>query len=211
MAHEDNFCGDRLRIAAFLRSVQGIPKRPSRFRKHPLNNDDDKQHAGSAGLGSGHQHSQDASGRLTSGDQAATRPTFLQPLEPETTNDVSSPASASATVTYQSDDLPALHESPAPSEATNEENDTQIFHSNDTQGSPLPKSSTKNVIVYTSQAKKRDVRSNEASSTRKRRLPVNELPLVRTTTENGLPDRSVGAAFLQCSLAQLLIIFAIGR
>ncbi|ORY09679.1 hypothetical protein BCR34DRAFT_602677 [Clohesyomyces aquaticus] len=33
MAHHESFCGDRLRLTAFLRVIKGMPQRPSRFRR----------------------------------------------------------------------------------------------------------------------------------------------------------------------------------
>jgi hypothetical protein len=65
-------------------------------------------------------------------------------------------------------------------------------------------------IVYTPKAPQTDPRQHRPSSTtRKRRLPVNELALVRTTTADGLPDRSVGDPTFVCILPlDLILCFA---
>lgn len=75
------------------------------------------------------------------------------------------------------------------------------------QGNSTPPK-RKSPLVYASKAPKADLRQREpASTTRKRRLPVNELALVRTTTD-GLPDRVGGSCFLEyMSFLNLMIAF----
>lgn len=58
---------------------------------------------------------------------------------------------------------------------------------------PIPSPKPTALHVYSPKERKADPRQRGPSNTaRKRRLPVNELTLVRTTTADGLPDRSVG-------------------
>lgn len=140
MAHDENqnFCGDSLRLGAFLRVVQNIPQRPSRCRRR----------APSIAEGS-HVENQTPSSAVSTSWEAL----------------------------------------PSPNEQFQEQSQEKsqeqaLEHS-------TPSFPVKIPAVYASKATKTDPRRCGVSDTRKRRLPTNELALVRSTTEDSLAYRSV--------------------
>lgn len=162
MADDANFCDGRLRLTAFLRVVEhDLPQRPSRFkRRMPL---------------TGEQHS---------GTNA------LEMAESESTPETpSNPDEYSSLAVGAGIDLPHF---PAPPDVPPNEN----FAVSDRPVIEQPNSwvdkgrlRKKGSIAHAQLAgEPQSARRPKTSSTPKRRLPVNVLPLLRTTTSDGLPD-----------------------
>jgi hypothetical protein len=191
MGHDENFCGDRLRMTAFLRVVESVPERPSRFRRR-LPEKNDEHQTGRSDITDGPSKF----GTLAVGPATLSCPSSAGTTDPERSQEDSmhTPVSGTNDPAILPDDGQDPEESLALSEVRSTATGSQslLQNGNNEWDSTTLHSPSKRVSVYASSAKKTDARANRASDTRKRRLPVNELPLVRTTTEDGLPDRSVG-------------------
>ncbi|KAF2658754.1 hypothetical protein K491DRAFT_713238 [Lophiostoma macrostomum CBS 122681] len=182
MGQDENFCGDRLRLAAFLRVVDSVPERPSRFRRR-LPEGGNEHETGHGNITAGPSSIEMlALGQSPSSRSSPTARTTTG--ERQTDDSLHTPVSATDDAAIPQDDDPVQDE---PFSIPKAQSTTTNSHGSE---STTLQSSSKGVVVYTSSATKTDPRGKAASGTRKRRLPVNELPLVRTTTEDGLPDRS---------------------
>ncbi|KAF2121479.1 hypothetical protein BDV96DRAFT_627806 [Lophiotrema nucula] len=164
MALEENFYGNHLRLSAFLRVVDGAPQRPSRCRRRGVPPAEDS-----------HRHDFDhtlnkAQALTSSIDEAASSlPRFESSQNQQC-------------LPLTDDDSNFAHGSPV--QDLNQEN-----------GGVSKENRT---VVRKCNAKKTRNKAKDGSSSggnpgtrrRHRHLPVNELTLVRTSTEDGLPARS---------------------
>lgn len=162
MADDTNFCDGRLRLTAFLRVAEhDLPQRPSRFkRRMPLTGE---EHSGTAALERAESES-----------------------EPETPSNPDEHPSLAVGAEI------APPHSPAPPDVTPNES---IAISDRTVVEPQKPTIGKDRIRNKGPIARRQ-RADEplsagrlkTSRTPKRRLPLNTLPLLRTTTSDGLPD-----------------------
>jgi hypothetical protein len=176
MTHDANFVDNRLRLTAFLRVVEeGIPPWPSRFRRRIQMPDE------TAELPVATSQSQTATveKRVATGvevgvwneDETEYRlqpgSIYDVPLSPTSTR--SSPASGDDQDVY--------------------ERQSPVQRQPDTSGSAKFAHQAGTAVPV--KVKKASRKPLGSSSTRKRRLPVNELALLRTTTSDGLPQPGV--------------------
>ncbi|KAH7089025.1 hypothetical protein FB567DRAFT_323024 [Paraphoma chrysanthemicola] len=198
MCDDANFRGGRLRLTAFLRVVEnGIPERPSRFKRRvpsaaPLS-ETTKQHMNYIETSSidtpAHTRCQPSSSGLPqmSRDVRVVLSSDVARGAPGT--DVSPGGLLNPLTSKVSVHDPLRTSTPAASSRESGENKTEEdFNRSET-------SVVANVIesARAPQKSKKDsnkTNSHGSSSTRKRRLPVQSLPLVRTITIDGLPDPS---------------------
>ncbi|KAF2129596.1 hypothetical protein P153DRAFT_396853 [Dothidotthia symphoricarpi CBS 119687] len=193
MAHDANFCGDRLRLAAFLRIMEyGIPPRPTRFRRRVQAVE--KPMRGSDPSPTNQEYS------FVNTSAAIPIHGVSRPSTPEaTTSGVdasrthhSSPSNPLATDADSTYDIPPSHTSIEPyvgliKDGIHEPTGLQQQHANGL----LVKQSLQNAgIMSSSNSHKTPSKPRPSSSTRKRRLPVNCLALMRTSTSDGLPEPS---------------------
>jgi hypothetical protein len=169
MTQEADFCGDRLRLSAFLRVVaDGMPKRPTRFRRRLV---DSNQSLDSS--------NQRGSSLLEVGSPSAQDPTSEQ--YPEILDVARSPSLQ--TPGLAAEDLRSANQS-----GSKPQSDCSKYEG--VQHSPVQRQSVKrpsNLTTIEPSQKPRKI-----SITRKRwHLPVNELALLRTTSSDGLPLPSV--------------------
>jgi len=164
MAHDANFVGNRLRLSAFLSCEGGMPDRPSRF-KPPIQN---LNVVNSAAPFSGLH-------RVVSVKEPAREPAIL-------------PSKLSAEAEFIGTNL--CEEAAATDKPldTNIEEDRSVLDglTNAPSLYEIPRSSPPDLRLASVSGGKQGLR-NGLSSTRKRRLPVHELALLRTTTLDGLP------------------------
>jgi hypothetical protein len=202
--HDANFVDNRLRLAAFLRVVkQGMPPRPSRFKRRIQVPDEQ-----SASL---------VTAAISQIDQVL--PATEADHDPSTRDsaclDVAS-ATAAVDVGYFGDDetgyrvqpisiyhIP-LSRTPTVTRPTPANDDDQEVQQSQ---SPVQRQSYTTLSVkfrrkagtaITTKAKKAPAKPRGSSNTRKRRLPVNELALLRTTTSDGLPPAGVRSFQRSC-------------
>ncbi|KAF3045727.1 hypothetical protein E8E11_006319 [Didymella keratinophila] len=167
MTQEADFCGDRLRLSAFLRVVaEGLPQRPTRFRRRVV----DPNHS----LDSSTQRDSSLLDAKSPSDQA---PALEQYPENAILKVVRSPS-------LQAPELAAEDLRFASQNGSNPQSDcSQREH---VQHSPAQKQSVKRSSSPTTL--KPSQKPRKISSTRKRgHLPVNELALLRTMSSDGLP------------------------
>lgn len=156
MAHEADFCGDRLRLSAFLRVADGVPKRPTRFKRRtrPVEADEASRREQSAPTDNS------LVGRHFHGE-------FLTSLSVFDTSSSATPDEAL---------LGAVRDS----------------RSQRDRGRPDSIQITSILQAKKCAAAKSPSKIRKTSSARRRRrLPVNELVLLRTTSSDGLPRPSV--------------------
>ena len=172
MPQEADFRGDRLRLSAFLRVVgDGMPQRPTRFKR--------RSRDVHLGLNSSTHHDTDR------------------------TDEVATPAQETA-CERSSNDVPTLDiaRSPSPEQPmlTPEDPLPESAAHNGHQGNRERLEGFQLPNIQQQAAKRTSITTNtkspkkprQTSSTRKRRrLPANELALLRTTSSDGLPRPSV--------------------
>jgi hypothetical protein len=163
MAGDTNFCDGRLRLTAFLRVMEhGLPQRPSRFKRRVPRAGED--YRGTA-----------ATDRAESGTVSKTSG------NPEKSPSLAADAGLN---------LP--HCPPPPAEVTIDESNTIPDRTlTEQRKTKVDKARLLEMesIAHPRQANEHLTAGySRPSSTRKRRLTVKGLALVRTTTSNGLPD-----------------------
>ncbi|KAF2263355.1 hypothetical protein CC78DRAFT_284712 [Lojkania enalia] len=202
MAHDQNFCGNRLRLSTFLRVVKENTLRPpSRFQRHAqyvaqIHAGEDQISSGSCDLGRyivpstgapveascKHANLEGASPRRPPSDCNCSE--LLQPA-----SGCASPGSSGDTWVAQISKLTSsqvdlvLH--------IDDKNRKDFRHEFASHQQVQTSERSGNDIVYKVKPRGVDIPAHNSPSTRRRRLPVNELALKRTTTVDGLPDRTV--------------------
>jgi hypothetical protein len=207
MTHDANFVDNRLRLTAFLRVVeQGIPPRPSRFKRRVQVSDETTNLPGPTSTSQTNpvlpvleayagSVSPEASRSIHAAFEyeAAISVEIDQHEEDRTENNVQSasvydiPRSPTPTEPRSrptSDDDQNVHDRPNPVQRPSNANSPVKFR-------------WKAGIAGPAKVKKASGKPGGPSSTRKRRLPVNELALLRTTTSDGLPQPGV-RSFQRC-------------
>ncbi|KAF2796727.1 hypothetical protein K505DRAFT_415573 [Melanomma pulvis-pyrius CBS 109.77] len=195
MPRHENFSGDRLRLASFLRVVENIPEPPSRFRRRAQ--DSDGQHSTEGGniaiqsiqqqifaspLISAISEATEGPQHLEVAELTTGLPPDLSPNSPLRVSNANSVVDVLPFIScdeYQPSDSHSVDHNPSEDGARQQVN-------------PKPDSqmSRKNKVVYKSKAKKTGHRPHGFPSTRRRQLPINGLALVRTSTVDGLPEPS---------------------
>lgn len=164
MTQEADFCGERLRLSAFLRVADCMPQRPTRFRRRLV----DSNYC----LDSSNQRNCSLIDVRSPSDQD---PALEQ--DPEILNLARSPSLQ--TPELAAEDLRSPYQSRSKPQSDFNEHEG-IQHS--LVQRPSAKRSSNPTTIESSQ------KLRKISSTRKRRrLPVNELALLRTTFSYGLP------------------------
>jgi hypothetical protein len=192
MGHEESFCGDVLRLTSFLRVVEYIPERPARFgRRRQL---DVRTEADNAPPNRPEQPTDISlnNNKLKNSAVQHVSPPLItndsQPQREVLPNHVSEPPQK----TYRCSSLNSVKNS---RHLTLLSKDT-IERGNVAAQKYVPSGLSpkrKKLIVYKAKKCKIDHRDKSFPTTRKRRLiNINKLALVRTTTSDGLPNRSVG-------------------
>jgi hypothetical protein len=196
MSLNANFNGDRLHLASFLRAVENIPHRPSRFKRR------EAVTVQSTGPQNNIFHPDmnmfepaDAPLRLDR-DEAWLPPD--SPLRTPTEITHTEGAIAIGGAFEQKDPYTFQH-------SANGHCALQKF---DTQS--MQQALRKGTAVYKSKAKKAHPQPQGDSSTRIRQLPVNGLALVRTSTIDGLPEPSVRTICVTYIVFKLLIQIVLG-
>lgn len=168
MLHEADFCGDRLRLEAFLRVVDdGLPERPTRFRRRLRAAEDD-------GEGS--------KCRESDGTDSVVGPSRQDKFVNEgTVFDMVS--------LTRSEQLLYVPEEPLPNAANDD--GCQGIREQSERAHPSHRVRVDENEAGTTVTKS-SIKTSKTSSTRKRRrLHVNDLTLVRTVSSTGLPQLSV--------------------
>lgn len=186
MAHQESFGGHHLRLSAFLRVVDNIPKQPSRFRKQIqqqslsddklTNTDSPFAHTAQLDLDHGSEQLQ----VLTSFDDEAKQSEYG-----DITRSVTLPVHVPVEIPHLGDE-----EAPYTDYPLRTSDSYNVTATNNLQSTDLLL--RKDPVVDKSKVNKADGADLRILSARERRLPVDELTLVRTTTADGLPDPSVG-------------------
>ena len=160
MAHEADFCGDRLRLTAFLRFADGVPKRPTRFKRRtrPVEAAEASRHGQSAPI------ENPLVGRLVCGEF----PTDLS------VSDIARSATPDELLVGTMRDSRSQRDRGRP-------DSVQIASIRQAE----------NCATAVAVAKSPMKSCKTSSTRRRRRLPVNELVLLRTTSSDGLPRPSV--------------------
>ena len=168
MPQEADFCGDRLRLSAFLRVVgNGMPKRPTRFRRRVPVTDDSLEP--STHFETTQEASTDAK---TVFGKCLTKVPNVDPASsrvPEQPNSMSDNLFTAPEIDNEGGDGFETH------------GDVQIVKS-------TPRLKERNPTAKTLTSKEP---LKVSKHQRKRRLPVNKLALLRTTSSDGLPLPSV--------------------
>lgn len=175
MAQGGNFVEGRLRLSAYLRIVRNIPQhQPLRIRRRILESENDENHNNS------HNNAEPVSTMVSDTRAEAETSNLASGGNEACQSHVVPPASAlEAPEAVQNFAYPES-DAPATDGASTTERDSFTF----------PSTPRRSVDVYTAKPDKVDPRL--VTSTGRRRLPVNELALVRRTTDISLSDRSVG-------------------
>lgn len=201
MADNANFAGDRLRLASFLRVVgKGMPQRPSRFKRRPQDIVDRPYAYSSA--------SPNRNNSASSNLNKSTGPSTLSfTNKAETAGASKGTQNLHANVHQRSE--PAMNGDAAnidyhqqmPAELCLSPNIDNTRHdAGDSQSSSQPRLNPLPIKNNRKKAQIRRVLKTKGTSnsprgtlcTRTRRLSVNGLALLRTTTSDGLPAPSVG-------------------
>lgn len=196
-----NFCNGRLRLAAFLRVVESdMPQRPARFRRRVALTEDnyDDSHAEfeqanvpaattSAPLDAPEMH---LSPLLAPADIDSERPASNKNEKLTDTSHTQSEHGANSGSEY---DLP---HSPIPNGngiGYDQDASEDEMNSNERETSqPRTQICRKARVIQSATVKASAGKSRNSASTRKRRLPVSSLALLRTTTsDGGLPEPGV--------------------
>ena len=171
MSQEADFCGGRLRLTAFLRVVgDGMPPRPTRFRRRP--------HAADNGLD------------VSTSREAGTTDTgeIITPDLGKRSNDTPTLGTPHLDSSVH---LTSEPEHPLPESMVGSRDQRGGHQESQTnqQSSSLQKTEKRTRITITTNSSSKLCKT--PSARKKRRLPVNELALLRTTSSNGLPQPSV--------------------
>ncbi|KAF2248635.1 hypothetical protein BU26DRAFT_303069 [Trematosphaeria pertusa] len=186
MAHDADFCGDRLRLAAFLRAVENLPQRPARFRR-PVDGDAQIQATKQA---SPAQHDQTRAIASLSSPASTAPQQKLSAFDAADSRLTASTASAEGTRTIALPVTPDADCHAQPS-VNIDEDDSTVPHRRSDPLLLLRKGSRKSVKVSHSRRRAANLNAGLSGTRKRRRLPVKGLALVRTTTEDGLPQPSV--------------------
>jgi len=197
MSHDANFNGDRLRLASFLRAVENIPQRPSRFKHRKSLTDRKAVTVQPSSPRNNVFHSGlnmfeplDAPPCRDTDDAGfPPNPPSRTPTEITHTEGLMAPGGA-----IEQED-PDTFEHTASGHCTQQQLDT---HS-------AQQASKKGIAVYKCKANKAQPQPQGDSSTRRRQLPVNGLALVRASTVDGLPEPSVRTVCVTYVVFKLLI------
>jgi hypothetical protein len=210
MAHaadEDaNFYNGRLRLTTFLRVVENMPQRPSRFKRR-LKTSDERVREASGGPLRDSEH-QEAETMLVDQPWPSHSPVPLDAAATISDGNAHVRSGHTTVNTASKPDAPLLPptqfdfpHSPPPADSILETSDNHVDVTdeaddglaglNEALSIKTPKGTRKEPVVTTSSKPRVSKNPGESSSTRKRRLPVNGLALLRTTTAVGLPEPSV--------------------
>ncbi|KAF2188230.1 hypothetical protein K469DRAFT_91965 [Zopfia rhizophila CBS 207.26] len=205
MAHNEDFCGDRLRLTAFLRVIENMPRRPSRFHKRlrSSNQQTDKSQKDDSAP-SGHAQSSVSLFLAQSDESLALSEVELvtSPLERRSSG---GKAHDSYTNEYPNDPVSLPPEEDIGKSVGDHIDDTATMETTDLREPPITKSrKRKGLVLYKVNTKPQDDASIKVTGGHKRRLPVNGLALVRTSTADGLPDRAVRCSLLAQSHTDIL-------
>ncbi|KAF2273572.1 uncharacterized protein EI97DRAFT_154395 [Westerdykella ornata] len=175
MAHSDNYVNGRLRLSAFLRIVQNIPqRRPLRIRRRVPNENSTLTSIAAPALSTEAEQSNEIDKGTGVAESHMVQPATLSDHQAEASPFGILPSAA-----------PPERGSPRP------HFDVPVIEQVSTvevETSAVSRTPRGDLIVYRAQKGNADARL--IPSTRRRRLPVNELALVRTTTDDSLFDRS---------------------
>ncbi|KAF2873453.1 hypothetical protein BDV95DRAFT_592817 [Massariosphaeria phaeospora] len=184
MASDANFCGDRLRLVAFLRVVENLPQQPSRFGRHR------------------HVHLEEQAPQVHS-PEGTPRASPSEPPKNAMSGAKEAPPPPGIAAIDQDDNIGTwTGPCSAVESAPMDPNPTESFSMSSQYSSesntiqqqpgplPVPLGLHKDVTVYKSRGYRTNRSTAAFSNTRKGRLPVQELALLRTTTDNGLPEPS---------------------
>jgi hypothetical protein len=172
MADDTNFCGGRLRLAAFLRVVESdMPQRPSRCKRRVLS-------------------SRSAQSELPDKDHVVEPCNALMDVLGLAAG-ARLPAEAPRSTSIRSTDLnsPILED-----KTSNENSGTHVEKQINKQ--PVASKIRERVgkspkVTHAPEAEDQSTNSRKPSRVKKRRLPVNSLAMIRTTTSDGLPEPGV--------------------
>jgi hypothetical protein len=158
MSQEGAFYSGKLRLSVFLRVVNSIPHRPTRFQNR-------------APYTAGDHH-------VVQQPPFRSVPTPIDEIIPDQNN-------------RNPEERVITQLTPSNSSRVRDDEIT-LDQKEGGWVEPVSPPPRRSLAVYASKSEKEDARRVRVSCARKRRLPVNELALVRTSTTDGLPDRSVG-------------------
>jgi hypothetical protein len=189
MADEDDFCGGRLRLTALLRMAENMPERPARFRRRRVGD----------GQNQAAQHSPQQEGTLAA-DTTLTESIPRQEASPMEMTENPAPevhwhvSSASGLIVSQlemdTDIARSRHSLSHRASGNTQTPPEQVSVVGPVRmRTPLKKKP----IVYSNKAKKKSDggSSRGARSARRKRMPVKSLALIRTSTEDALPELGV--------------------
>jgi hypothetical protein len=204
MTHDANFVDNRLRLTAFLRVVEeGIPPRPSRFRRRIQMPDETAEPPVAT--------SQSQTNQVLLAPEAHQEPPISGSASPIALRSIAAAAEKRVVIgvevgVWNEDeteyrlqpgsiyDVPLSPTSTRSSPASGDDQDvyerqSPVQRQPDTSGSAKFAHQAGTAVPV--KVKKASRKPLGSSSTRKRRLPVNELALLRTTTSDGLPQPGV--------------------
>ena len=169
MPQEADFCGDRLRLSAFLRVVgNGMPKPPKRFRRRVLVTDNSLEPS---------THLETTQEATTGAKKVSGELLIRVPdVDPAGSQVPEQPSSMSG-ILFTAPEIGT--EGGAESES---QEDVRVVEM-------LPRLEERNPIIAKTPMSKEPYKAPKHR--RKRRMPVNELALLRTTSSDGLPLPSV--------------------
>jgi hypothetical protein len=183
MADDANFCGGRLRLTAFLRVVEnGIPPRPSRFKRRVALVEESSQDPVRLELSCTENTTnvQDAPVSDRSYEAGAE---VLSEVPPRTCSEFDIPRSPTPTHARPCLGLDEHFDFVSNMQAGTTEQRSPIH--------TIKQARAENADVHIQKDEATSGGCQRPSDTRKRRLPVNGLALLRTTTLDGLPKPSV--------------------
>ncbi|KAG9194692.1 hypothetical protein G6011_04727 [Alternaria panax] len=204
MANDANFVGNHLRLSAFLLCVEHgeMPARPSRFRRHPQILDGPAKFLApipprvDCNVPVAEAYNEPLV--ITSKARMEARAIITDVDEEVTIEDGPSETNVSEKEGLSNDDMhvtsiyalpqssvPHLHLTPT--SANDQDSHNRLEGSQYSSDLKSILQSNRKATAITAIVKKTSGRIEGLSSTRKRRLPVHELALLRTTTLNGLP------------------------
>jgi hypothetical protein len=189
MAQEDAFCGDRLRLTAFLRVADSMPPRPARFRRRLMSKLGD--HADHAM----HTVYDTSIANVPSLQFLPTVHTLLAKHSEESGLENHRKATSMLGPSMSAEEMGSLGTSlPTPTSSLNLCNVDMQHSTSERPSNLLPVRTVvgKKTAVSTPEAKQLEHTSVEPLNARqKKQLPVIGLALVRTSTEEGLPSPGV--------------------
>lgn len=174
MADDANFVGGRLRLAAFLRVVEtDMPQRPSRFKRRSTFRDLARESNPAEVSHIGDSSTLDAS------KQNRT----LRASEGDTADEPTHPGAEF--------DLPRSRTTTDVDSGRQDESEFTCFKGQLTSAKPKKRAKSTKQVARIAKVKGASSIPQKISDTRRRRLPVNSLPLLRMTTCDGLPEPGV--------------------